>query len=150
MFEALSILLGLVAGMLIMLLLVWAAYASRTVVFSRCALDVRPCTSADYLNDPAEAIALGHTSNLFVGNGKLYYKRALSGRGKPCHPDLDQTVHIHYPRVCSFRVRGAAHERAVMQGQGSYLLPSGRTVDALPNCVPLDPTITGSPLAEWA
>lgn len=150
MFELLSIMLGLVAGMLIMLLLVWAAYASRTVVFSRCAVPAKPCTSADYINDPAEAIALGHTSNLFVGDGKLYYKRALSGRREPCHPDLDQTVHIHYPRVCSFRSRGAAPERAVMQGQGRYLLESGRVVDALPNCSSLDPNFTGTPLPEWA
>lgn len=145
MFELLSILLGLVTGMLIMLLLVWAAYASRTVVFSRCALEVKPCTSAEYINDPGEAIARGHTSNLFVGDGKLYYKRALSGSGQQCHPDVDQTVHIHYPRVCNFGTR-----RGVLQGQGRYLTETGQTVDALPNCVSLTTGVpNGTPVAEW-
>lgn len=147
MLELLSILLGVLIGMLIMLILVWITYSSRAVFFSRCAVNAKKCLSSDYI-DPDQAIAAGKdiNSSLFVGDGKLYYRRLLANSG--CHPDIDQTVHIHYPKVCSFS-SSSGTQQGVLTATGVYRLTNGTTIQSLPNCLPITPGYTGTPLPLW-
>lgn len=104
-----SFIIGLLLGMILLLLLVWISYFTRTGAFINCPAQARACAGEDYYNDPGEAMAkTGMTAGqiLFVADGRMYYKRVPKTGG--CIPEGNQTVRIAYPQYCQFSGPGIA------------------------------------------
>lgn len=143
MLDLISIFLGIMIGMLIMLIIVWGFYNSRTLFFTHCPVEIRYCQSEDYINAPT----VREKENLHITNGKLYYRRVLNGLHGPCIPDIDQTVEITHPPVCLFQ-EGTTRFTGRMVSAGKYQGENGATVLTYSNCQPQDPGMTGVPLPE--
>jgi len=164
-FEFVSLLIGLLLGMITMLLLVWLAYFSRAFVFSFCPTTSRPCAGADYYNDPGNALAhnpqLTPADILFLNNNnEMFYKRVP--RVGNCTPEANQTVQIVFPQYCSFTgtggvagaTAGSVHTwRETAFGSNIYKPDgfTGNTLSTLGNCDPVlrSSVSSGIPLIEW-
>jgi hypothetical protein len=101
-----AFLIGLFSGMLLLVLIIWILFETRTFIFSVCAKKNKGCTSKDYFNDPGEALANHQDINsekiLFEGkNGHLYYNR-VARDAQACFPEADRVVEIAYPQYCEF------------------------------------------------
>src|SRR3990172_7730012 len=98
-----SFFIGGLTFTVILLIIVWLTYSTRTFVFSACPTDIPICRGANYYNDPGEAIANGSNVNdiLFIdSNNEMFYKRVR--RTNNCIPGFNQTIPIMFPQYCSF------------------------------------------------
>ena len=109
MFEFTSFMIGFLLGLIIMLLLVWIAYFTRTFIFTFCPTQARPCGGADYFNDPGDALA--HNPQITVADilflndeNKMFYRRVP--RSTDCVPESNQLVYMMFPQYCSFSSTG--------------------------------------------
>lgn len=94
---------GLIFGIVIILIIFIILYVFRGLFFSEIPTNYTTCTSNEYYNDPAIALAkTGVHANdiLYVQNGQLFYKRVPITRS--CVPGTDQTILINYPQYCLF------------------------------------------------
>lgn len=98
-------LIGFFSGMLLITILIWILFETRSFIFSVCSSNTKGCISSDYYNDPGESLA--HNSNLksqdilfLANNGKLYYNRTL--KNNKCFPEDNRVVEIIYPQYCEF------------------------------------------------
>ena len=101
--ELVTLIVGILIGMIIMLLIVWLVYATRSFVFVSCPSGVPPCTAADYYNNPGNALANGAKVDdiLFINSdNEMFYKRVPKNNN--CAPLSNATVHVRYPQYCSF------------------------------------------------
>lgn len=106
MYDAISTILGVIMGMIIMLSIVWVAYAGNFFVFSYCATVTPYCMESDYINEVDEAIKKGFKKEdiLFIKNNELYFKRPKKTR--QCVPTHDRTLKLDKPETCIFRIDG--------------------------------------------
>ena len=143
--------------MIIMLLLVWLSYFTRTFLFSYCPTTMRACASVDYFNNPGDALANGSELDdiLFINDeGEMVYKRVP--RTNTCYPQTNQVVDIEYPQYCSFTDSSGASGtwKATAFGSNIYKpangLP-GATVTTLGNCDPApgSAVVSGSVILAW-
>jgi hypothetical protein len=100
MFDILSMLAGIFFGFIILLLIMWIVYTSRTFIFVNCARERPYCVDNDYINDPGEAVRKGYNPEQFLhitSDNELYYRRI---KRTQCVQHTDQMVHIEYPQFC--------------------------------------------------
>lgn len=163
MFDATSIIIGMLLGAIIVIILFWLLTWSRSFVYSTCPNNLVYCIGTDYFQNPGDAIAEGANVNdiLFVQNGVLYYKRIPSNTN--CVPNsVTQTVPIPFPEYCSFTMTSGQFP-GTYTGKNdqfnspkyTFSLPDTSVVTVLSskNCVPVTSSPTGvtsgTPLAQW-
>lgn len=157
-FDFVSFVIGLLLGMIVMLLLVWIAYFTRSFLFTYCPTQARPCGGADYYNDPGDALA--HYPNLTVGeilflndNNEMFYRRVP--KSTDCVPEANELVHMKFPQYCSFATTGGVSEtwKETAFNSNIYtsdIMPGARIVTD-GNCDPSPGQIveTGVPILRW-
>lgn len=151
-----SIIIGVFLGMLLMLLLVWIAYATRTVLFTYCPVETNACTGSDYFNDPGNAIAAGANPDyiLFLNDqNQLYYQRVIMPNVN-CVPFGDQTIHVVYPQYCSFTTNTGETLTGKNTGFASpvYIVPTLTfpvVTDGDCDPIPNPQVVSGIPLIRW-
>ena len=156
-FSFISLIIGLLRGMIIMLLLVWFSYFTRTFLFTYCPTQARPCGGADYYNNPGDAIANGANINdiLFINDdNQMLYKRVP--KVTTCVPQSDQIVVITYPQYCAFTDNtGTVNTFKTTAFESNiYKLANGLpgpTITTTGNCVPSPgtPAVSGEILLDW-
>jgi len=147
--------IGFIFGLIIMIIIVWILYATRTFIFSNCPVGQRTCSSADYYNDPGDALAHGSSLNdiLFINDNVMYYKRVP--KISTCTPGSNQTVVITNPQFCFFTESSegiGATGRNYVFNNPNYDVTFGNTatvVTTIGNCIPGNTAISGSILLEW-
>lgn len=158
MFEFISFTIGLLSGMIMLLILVWVAYFTRTFLFTYCPTQARPCGGGDYYNNPGDALA--NNPNITVADilflndeNEMYYKRVP--KNTDCVPESNQLVYIQYPQYCSFSnisgVSGTWRETAFNSNIYSPYGFIGPTITTNGNCDPAtgSPAVSGIPLLRW-
>ena len=157
-FQFVSFIIGLLLGAIIMLLLVWIGYYTRSFIFTYCPEQARPCGGADYYNNPGNALAnnsgLTAGSILFLKDDKLYYTRVPKNTN--CVPESNQTIPIIFPQYCSFGNPGqpSLTYRQTFFNSNIYKPDNGIpgvVITTSGNCdpVPGQELTTGIPLVEW-
>ena len=135
-----SFIVGLMVGLIIMFLIMWLTYNSRTFIFSLCPVSRPTCTLSQYVNDPGVALATGAKIEdiLFINdNERMYYRRE---RAVPdCIPKgVDQVVEITHPQFCQFYFPdGTPVEGQLYDPVGLYQIPTEdgpASVEALQFC----------------
>lgn len=154
-FDTASFFIGLLLGMIIMLILVWIAYYSRTFIFTYCPSQARPCGGADYYNNPGEALGndlnLQPSDILFNVDNRLLYTRVT--RTNTCVPESNQTVRMPFPQYCLFSGQNGSVEYRDTAFNSNIYNPTsgiGPTIITTENCVPSSGYFTtGSPVVKW-
>lgn len=150
--------LGLVVGILIILIIFWIMFLTGSFAFSQCPKQIRGCTSADYINDPAVALAGGATFSdvMFERDGKIYYKR-IQKTGN-CAPASDQALHILEPQYCLFTdTKGGIFEAKNLNFGSNEYVSGGIKVITSQDCNPISATglakgvglARGDPILKW-
>jgi hypothetical protein len=157
-FDFISFAIGLLLGMIIMLLLVWIAYYTRSFIFSYCPTQARPCGGADYYNDPGDALAnnpqITVADILFLNDENIMYYNRVP-KNTDCTPESNQIVQMIYPQYCSFATsagktgtwRETVFNSNIYKPDGF----TGPTIVTDGNCTPApgSPVATGVPLLQW-
>lgn len=154
-FDFTSFVIGLLIGMIVMLLLIWIAYYTRSFLFTSCPTTTPACAGADYYNNPGDAIANGAQVDdiLYINSdNQMYYKRVPRVSG--CTPESNQVVYIQYPQYCSFTTdQGTTEVGKALQFNSPLYAVSGvaNTVLTTGDCDPAPGTgvASGVPLLEW-
>jgi hypothetical protein len=156
-FDFVSFVIGLLLGLIIMLILIWIAYFTRSFLFTFCPVQTPSCAAGDYLNDPGDALAnnpqLTASDILFLdSNNELFYNRVV--RTNDCSPQ-NPIVFIEFPQYCSFSTTGGtagiwketAFNSNIYNPDGF----SGPTITTTGSCqpVPGSPVVSGVPLVRW-
>jgi len=157
-FEFTSFAIGFLIGMIILLLLVWIAYFSRTFIFTYCPSGPRLCGGADYYNDPGDALA--HNAQITVSQilflndqNEMFYKRVP--RSTDCTPESNQIVYMKFPQYCSFSSTGGTAGIWKETGFNSNIYKpdnfAGPTITTDGNCspVPGSPVTMGTSIIRW-
>lgn len=148
-----SWIIGFLFGALFITILVWIAYTARTFAFVNCPSQTKPCFSADFFNNPGDALANGATLNdiLFINNDQLNYVRQK--RISACAPQSNQTVVITNPQFCEFTLNDEDFlGKSLGFNVPKYLIGNDQFSQVVltdGNCQPQDPTITGRILPIW-
>lgn len=152
-----SFFIGVLLGMIILLLLVWISYATRSFVFTYCPIQARACGGADYYNDPGDALA--HNPQITVAEilflndqDNMFYRRVP--RTTECVPEGNQIVHMRFPQYCSFSNGGTGGVWKESAFNSNIYRPvgfAGPTITTDGNCDPApgSPFTTGQPLLRW-
>lgn len=156
-FSIVSIVIGILIGMFIVFVLLLIAYSQRLWLFTYCAnSNIGGCTGINYINDPADAIAVGNNpaNILFVDpNNQLLYKRPLQ-EGTECVPYPDQTIVINYPQVCNFTINNVSQQGLNVGNQTPVYTVVGQPspITTIGSCVPASGSIAtaGVPVAMWS
>lgn len=154
----LSFFIGFLVGIIILSLLVWIFYITRTLFFSHCATQQRICVSSDYYNNPGVALDEGANLEdiLFVQGDKLVYKRYQ--KNSTCTPSIDQEITIRRPQQCAFITSSGTYNGSNYSfgsERYSFTASSGEKINVVSsdNCVPISSTgnvvKSGTPLAVW-
>lgn len=105
-FDVSSFIVGILLGMIILAVIVWLVFAFRGSVFQNCPHHTRECLTADYYNDPGNALInnphLKSSDILFLdSNNHLFYDRTQ--KNIECNANTSNKVaYIRYPQYCSF------------------------------------------------
>lgn len=155
--DFVSFMIGLLLGMVMMLLLVWIAYLSRSFLFTYCAKGAPRCAGNDYFNDPGDALAnepqVKVSEILYLNdNNQMFYRRVP--RTTNCVTESNQIVHMKYPQYCSFSgtgVTGTWKETAFNSNIYKPVNGQGETVTTTGNCEPEEghEVTQGVPLLRW-
>ncbi len=158
-FNTPSFVIGLLLGLLIMLIIVWILYISRVFMFAYCPVQARACGSADYYNDPGEALNEDPNADisqmLFLNDDKqMFYKRVP--RTTDCVTESNQIVHIQYPQYCEFSNGKGSSSTWKETAYNSNIYrqtsnPNGQSITTNGDCIPTNgsPYRTGTPLLKW-
>lgn len=156
-FDVASFAIGLILGLIIMLILCWISYFTRTGAFTYCAAQTRVCVADDYYNNPGEAISQeGVSPNdiLYITDGRMYYKRVP--KTSSCTPEGNQVVRIAYPQYCEFsnaNVSGVTGRDRYFNANHYDLIsdrPDG-PITTNENCIPKPGQVytNGTPILKW-
>ena len=156
-FDFISFVIGVLIGAIITLILIWAAYFTRSFLFTYCATESSLCAGADYFNNPGDALANGANINdiLFLNDqNELFYDRVP--RTGDCTPESNQIVNILYPQYCSFSTTGGVSGTWKETSFNSNIYKPangipGPTITTTGNCIPTSGSSveTGIPLIRW-
>lgn len=158
MWDGVSFAVGLLLGFIIMLIIMWITYSTRTFLFTRCLTRLPPCLRSQYIANIGEAIAAGYPVKdiLYVVDGILYYRRPQTDIN--CSPTArESVVQQPYPLYCSFDTdQGHQYEgHKIAHGSYEYTNITGETiyVTTNANCKVVDSSdgsvTSGIPLAKW-
>ena len=129
MWDGVSFIVGILLGMVLMLVVVWICWSTRTLVFTVCPKSKSAvCRGLDYVNLPGVALAAGVPLEqiLFLESDGLYYKRVP--KIPNCVPmPATQTVKVRFPQYCSFNAQDGMEIEAKQVSPGA---PVYRAVDA--------------------
>lgn len=147
-----SLFIGFLLGLLMMLILFWFLYYSRSLIFATCPLQTPFCVQNDYVNDPGQALTQGAVLDqiLSVKEGVMFYKRVQSNSA--CVPQVNQTIPIQNPQYCQFSNSLTSEIwRQEEPGGSVYSSNSGVTITTSENCVPLSGQVwtAGVPVLKW-
>lgn len=154
--DTASFFIGLLLGMIIMLIMIWIFYNTRSFIFTYCASATRGCAGDDYYNNPGVALAhnpqLSASDILFLRNDELYYTRVP--RVNNCTPEINQTIQIPQPQYCSFSGTGGTDVTYRQKDPGGDVYEPygsvGPIVKTTANCEPTGATFNeGIPLVKW-
>ena len=157
-FDFVSFAIGLIAGMIILLIVLWVSYFTRSFLFTNCPSDTRSCGVSDLFSDPGDTLAhnpqLGASDILFLnGNNELFHNRAQ--RVSTCVPQDNQTVYMKFPQYCNFSDTESTGDTWKQTGFNSNIYKPigfvGPTITTTGNCNPIDdsPLSNGIPLVKW-
>lgn len=152
-FSWISFFIGLLVGMIIILVIIWITYATKTFLFSYCAGNPTFCKGDDYYNDPGDALTQGAQLDdiLFLNDiNEMFYRRLP--RNSSCAPTNDQTVVIDNPQYCNFTgPSGTVEGKSLQFNTPIYRLPNGSTITSDGNCVPSGGSgfTSGVPELKW-
>lgn len=157
-FDFVSFSIGVLLGLIIMLLLVWIAYFTRSFIFTYCPTQARPCGGADYYNDPGDALAhnplITPSDILFLNQtNDMFYTRV--NRRTDCVPESNQVIYMKYPQYCSFSSTGGVSGTWKETAFNSNIYNPdgfvGPTVTTDGNCIPVPESLvsSGIPLIKW-
>ena len=140
--DFISFVIGMLVGMIIMLLLVWAAYAGRVFLFTYCPKSARKCGGADYYNDPGDALAnnpqITVSEILYLNsNNQMFYRRVP--KTTDCVTESNQIVYMKYPQYCSFSGSGISGTWKETGFNSNIYSPVGFTADAITTSGNCDP-----------
>lgn len=148
------LLVGVIIGAIIMVLIGWILYATRSFAYSHCPVSTPVCKADDYYNDPGDALAHGANINniLFLNDiSQMLYKRVV--RNNNCVPGSDQIIKIQYPQYCAFNgTAGKLEGKQISPGSSSYNILTHGQVDTIGSCVPSIQTPVihdGIPELKW-
>lgn len=168
MWDSISATTGIFIGMVILFILLWISYMTRTFIFSGTPTFYPECRSVNYFNDPKGAIDDGHPAEEILSIvrennlDKMFYQRIPK---ELCVPGPNQTVHIRHPQFCQFTaVQG--DKEFTFQARNIYfeapfyiseVLSDGKRIDIFTgqNCVPQTNThpeilvTDGVPVLKW-
>ena len=127
MWDIRSFIAGILVGMIIILLIMWILYITRSFVFYTCPRQTTPCQSDNYIQNPSIPLASGVNINdiLFITDQPpasptlfpitppsspqqpqpdtlptMTYKQVKKDK---CNPlSSDQAIVIEYPQYCNF------------------------------------------------
>lgn len=159
MFDLISFVVGLLVGMIIMLLIIWILYATRSFLFTYCPTQARVCGGADYYSDPSDALA--NDSKLTVGeilflndNNEMFYRRVP--KSTDCVPAANDLVYMKYPQYCTFtNINGnTGTYKETAFNSNLYKLVGDSTAQPFTTEGNCDPTpqqsiISGNPQLKW-
>ncbi len=144
--------------MIIMLLIVWICYLSRSFLFSYCADNPPYCAGSDYYNDPGDALANDPNINvsdiLYLNDeNQMFYRRVPNTTD--CVVENNQIVYIQYPQYCSFNNIGgeALTYKETAFNSNIYLTANGTqgiTTSGDCNPEPGQSMTNGVPLLQWS
>ena len=165
MWDTLSFFIGILFGMIIMMVICWISFSTRTFIFTGCVKDEIQCRRNDYYNDPSNAITEeGVNPNdilyieVFGKKEELMYRRVPKTK---CRPGPGQDVHILHPQFCSFSIKGASNPLTGKNHRFEspyYTITDSNGVKynvlTSKDCNPIridenDNIISGSPLVQW-
>lgn len=156
-YSFVSFVIGLLVGSIVVLLVTWAVYISRSFVFSYCPTKAVMCSSSDFFNNPSDALANGSNINdiLFLNDQNImYYKRVP--RVSTCTVEGNSVVQILYPQFCSFSTSSGISGTWEDSSYGSNIYKPangqvGPTITTTGNCQPVvgSPVSSGKPLLQW-
>lgn len=138
MFDVLSLIAGIFLGFIVLLLIGWMTYSTRTFFFVNCAREKPYCVDNDYINDPGEAVRKGYNPEHFLhitNDNELFYRRIKRNN---CVQHTDQMMYIDYPQFCS--VQG---QTVKYVGDSIYQRNDGTRLSLGHNCG------YGTPLKMW-
>jgi|SRR5579871_2242233 len=147
--------IGILIGMIIMTIIFWILYATRTLFYTNCPYQQRMCRSVDYFNHPTEALKGGNTltDHLNINNNQIHYKRHL--KSTDCTPGHDQVVKVDHPQYCIFYDTYGNSVTATNSQSGSNyytdITNPNNGILTSQDCVPLpnESVISGEPKLQW-
>lgn len=156
-FDFIAFILGFLLGAIVLLIIIWAAYYTRSFLFTYCPTQTRACGAADFFSDPGNALAndinLTPADILFLNNNEMFYKRVP--RVTNCVPESNQTIYIKFPQYCSFSsATGSTGTWRETASNSNIYNPDGfvgPTITTDGNCTPVtgSPVTSGIPLIRW-
>lgn len=101
MWDSSSFGVGIFVGLIILIVIFWIAYVTRTFVFATTPYSYPECRSSDYFNNPTYALRDGYTVDqiLALDGDQMLYRRVPRD---VCVPGENQQVHITNPQYCQF------------------------------------------------
>jgi len=108
MWDGVSLIVGLLVGMVIAIIVFWILYQTRVFIYTKCPSVTPPCLYDQYWNDPGNALAAQNPNRpitlsniLSIQNGEMRYRRVP--KSSSCVPESEtQTVTITNPQYCTF------------------------------------------------
>jgi hypothetical protein len=148
--DGLSIVIGILIGMVIALVLIWIAYASRTFIFTFCATETTTCTSDDFVTDPETAVINGANPGdiLFIKENRLLYKQVQTNPS--CTPQT-QFKTVEYPQFCRFQINDEEYEGKQIDAFSNIYAVGDQYITTTGHCMPEVNSIAviGTPVAWW-
>jgi hypothetical protein len=164
-FHFISFIIGLLLGMIMMLIIIWISYYTRTFLFTYCSTQAVKCGLSDYFINPGNALAFagmvglpGLTASdiLFVetdknGDEKMYYD--VVAKSNSC-VSQKHVRYIPYPQYCTFFDKDGNSGTYKKNLFNLYALNGEqgvRGIPALVDCqpIPADEFTGGEILIKW-
>ena len=163
MWDLSSFVAGMLVGGIIVFIIFWLLYLTRSFVFITCPYQTETCQPSNYIQNPGTAIGRGADINniLFISGETptMTYKQVPNSK---CNPSsTDQAVIMNYPQYCSFVSNdGNTYEGKNLRFNSatySYIDKNGKliyvVVDQGGQCKPISSTgntvISGTPVLKW-
>lgn len=157
MYDGMSMLIGILVGVMIAFILFWIFYSTRILVFAYVPKTAITCRSSQYFNNPENAIREGGAkveNILHVDDrGRLVYTRPPK---EVCMPGSNQSIILPYSEYCEFEdVNGEVYEaKNTSFSSPEYVTEDGITIFSRPFCQPQYNSgglelISGKPLVKW-
>jgi len=164
-FNFINFIIGFLVGMIMMLIIIWISYYTRTFLFTYCATQAPACGFNDYFIDPGNALAYAELTGLTnTINPSTILEIRTNGDDEKMYYDVVSKDHsncvanqyeryIPYPQYCEFFNSDGSlgsYKRSLLNVYKSTILGSPNpNIAALANCEPTNSLYTGKILQKW-
>jgi hypothetical protein len=163
-FHLISFIIGLLLGMIMMLIIIWISYYTKTFLFTYCSTKAAVCGVDDYFINPGNALAYGEIAGLpNITPADILFTKVVDGvtgmyydvvaKNNNCVAKQFER-YIPYPQYCDFYYddgtpAGTFKKDAFNNYTSQTLL--GAKVTTLKNCNPatMGYSSNGTILIEW-